>query len=340
MTPKTVMGLGVVTLVAVVAAAVSVSANRLPGTDPVEKPVFEGLEDKINSAVSLTVRSVKDTVTVERAAGTWRVTEKAGFPADAERVRQVLFELSQLTLMEPKTQMPERYARIQVEDVDTKDAKSSFLAVKDESGASLAELIIGKAKNGLAGVTGKGVYLRKPDQQQAWLARGELDLRTGVNAWLAKGIVDIDAKKIQRVTTTRPDGSVIVFSKADPSATEFEVGGLPDGKTVKKDEIKDVGAVLSGLNLADVQPADQKKLPDDKLIQAEVVTFDGLVVNIDMEETEDGIWARFEASAGGDNAEVAKQAEDLNARVKGWVYQIPDFKVRPILKKADELIAS
>lgn len=340
MTPKTVMGLGVVTLVAVVAAAVSVSANRLPGTDPVEKPVFEGLEDKINSAASLTVRSAKDTVTVERADGTWRVSEKAGFPADAERVRQVLFELSQLTLMEPKTQMPERYARIQVEDIDTKDAKSSLLAVKGESGASLAELIVGKAKHGLAGVTGKGVYLRKPDQQQAWLARGELDLRTGVNAWLAKEIVDIDAKKIQRVTTTRPDGSVTVFSKADPSATEFEVGGLPDGKTVKKDEIKDVGAVLSGLNLTDVQPAEQKKLPDDKLIQAEVVTFDGLVVNIDMEETEDGIWARFEASAGGDSAEVAKQAEDLNARVKGWVYQIPDFKVRPILKKVDELVAS
>ena len=340
MTPKTVMGLGVVTLVAVVAAAVSVSTNRLPGTDTVEKPVFEGLEDRINSAASLTVRSAKDSVTVQRADGTWQVAEKSGFPADSEQVRKVLFELSQLTLKEPKTQMPERYTRIEVEDVDSEDAKSSFLTVKDDSGASLAELIVGKTKTGLAGATGKGVYLRKPDQQQAWLARGQLDLRTGVNAWLAKGIVDIDAEKVQRVTTTRPDGSVMVFSKTDPSATEFEVGGLPDGKTAKKDEIKDVGAVLSGLNLTDVAPADEKKLSDDKLIQAEVVTFDGLIVNIDMEETEDGIWARFEASAGGDNAEVAKQAKDLNARVKGWVYQIPDFKVRPILKKADELVAS
>ncbi len=340
MTPKTVMGLGAVTLVAVIAAVVSVSTHRTSATDSVEEPVFTGLEDKVNAAATLTVRTADESVSIQRSDGHWAIAEKKGFPADSEMVRRVLIQLSQLRLMERKTEMPERYPRIEVSDLDAEDAKSTLLTVKSGSGDVLADLIVGKTKNGLAGATGKGVYLRKAGEKQSWLARGELDLRKGVNAWLAKGIVDVGGDRIKRITSTRADGAVTVFTKATPEDKTFEIGGLPDGKAAKEDEIKDLGEVLSDLRLTNVAPASDKVLTDDKIVQAEVVTFDGLVVNIDMEETEDGIWARFEASSGGSGAETAKEADDINARVKGWVYQIPDFKVRPLLKSPEELVAS
>lgn len=341
MTPRTVIGLGAVTLVAVIAAVVIVAGNTVTGSDPVEAPVFDGLEDNINSAAAVVVRDADGTVTVQRNADGWEVAEREGYPADVDMVRKALFELSQLRLIEPKTRLPERYARIEVRDVDADGAKSALLTVMNESGDVLAELIVGKAKQGLAGIAGKGVYVRKSGDEQSWLARGELDLRRGVTAWLAKDVVDIAADRIQRVTTTQPGGAVMVFNKDDPTAESFAVKGLPKDKSAKPDEVQAVAGVLSGLRLNDVVPAAQRELPEGETVHAEVATFDGLVIDIRIEKTgDDEVWASFEASAASEDAEVVKQVEAINARVSGWVYQVPASKLEPLLKKPEDLVAS
>lgn len=335
MTPKSVIGLGVVTFVAVVAAAVSIAdqygKTRQAG---IEEPIVAGLEDRINDVASLSVKSSDDAFTVNRGANGWTIAEKGGFPADGKMVRRVLFQLSQLRLIEPKTQMSERYPLLEVEDV-TADAKSALLTIADESGAVAASVIVGKTKLDLAGATGKGVYLRRPDEKQAWLARGELTVRKSVSDWLAKDILNIGEDGIRRVTSTQADGEVIVYSRDDPTSKEFVIADLPEGKSLKKDVLKDLPAALSGLRLTDVAPASEKALPSDRMIRAEVLTFDGLIVDIGMQDSEEGIWATFAAKG---SEELAGKIDEINGRLAGWVYRVPDVKFRPLLKKLDDLV--
>lgn len=338
MTPKSLLGLGVVTVAVAVAAAVSV-ANRYAGTPVVQDEtfVFEGLEERLNSVGGLTVKTAEEEYTIQRDGAAWTLVEKQGYPVDSERARTVLVQLSQLRLAEAKTRMPERYPRIEVEDPSGDDAKSARLTVKDEGGEVLADVIVGKAKTNLAGGVG-GIYLRRPDESQAWLARGALDLRKRAVDWLVKDIIDIEEKRVRRITTNPAAGDPTVILKEKREDRAFRLEALPEGKTVKKDELNGFGTALADLNLLDVVPAEQKPLSAEAGARAEVETFDGLVIQIFMEESDEGIFARFEATADAAQPDIEKEAEAINARVGKWVYLVPEYKLRPLLKAQGDLI--
>lgn len=341
MTPRSLLGLGVVTVAVAIAAAFSV-ADRYAGTPVVqdERPVIEGLEERLNSVAGFTVKTAQEEFTVQRDGAAWSMVEKQGYPVDAERARTVLVQLSQLRLAEAKTRMPERYPRIEVEDVASENAKSARLTVVDGTGGVLADLIVGKRKTNLAG-SGGGVYLRRPDDAQAWLARGALDLRKRAADWLVKSIVDIDEDRIRRVATTPVDGEPVVAVRETAEDKAFTLEAVPEGKTAKSGELSGFGTALADLELLDVLPADEKPLPAERSVRAEVETFDGLVIRIVLEESEDRIFARFEArsAATGDKAaDIETEAQAINARVSDWVYQVPEYKLRPLLKAHADLI--
>ncbi len=336
MTPKAFTALAGVTVVAVVAALASV-AGQLGSADPsrIEQPVLAGFEDRVNSVSGLSVQTVDDKFSIEQSEKGWVVSAKGGYPAEREHVRRFLLQLSQLALVEPKTKMVDRYARIQVEDVDTKDAKSSLLSLNDADGV-VAQLIVGKKKSNMAGGTGKGVYVRKEGEAQAWLARGELDLRKTVIGWLDKDVLDIDEKRIKRITVTSPTGDILVVSRDDPEKGKLAVQDVPTASKLKKDALDGFGAAISGVKLTDVVPFSDANFPSEKVTWTEVVTFDGLVIVLGLVDSENGIWARMEASSSGDAGK--SEAEKINSRVAGWAYQIPDFKFRPLLKKMADLL--
>ncbi len=338
MMPRSLLGLGVVTVVVAIAAITSV-ASRYAGTPAGgdESPVFKGLEERLNAVGRLTVKTAEEEFTIQRDGAGWTMVERKGYAVDAERARTALFQLSQLRLAEAKTRMPERYPRIEVEDPTGKDAKSARLTVKDEAGAVLADVIVGKTKTTLAGGAG-GTYLRMPGDAQAWLARGALDLRERAADWLVKDVIDIDEKRIRRITTKPAAGESAVVARNAPEDRAFTLEGIPEGKTAKKDELNAFGSVLSDLNLLDVIPVDQKPLSADTAARAEVETFDGMVIKVVMEESEKGIFARFEATANAGQPDIEKEAQAINAKVGKWVYLVPEYKLRPLLKARGDLI--
>ncbi|MCG8509896.1 MAG: DUF4340 domain-containing protein [Rhodospirillales bacterium] len=346
MTPKTVIKLGIVTAIAVVAAAAGV-ANQMSGTQPARtsEPVFAGLEDRLDAVATISILTAKDETTVVRDGALWTVKEKDGFPANRDEVRKALIQLSQLQLVEAKTQKPDLYPRIEVEDIEQEGAKSALVSLMDESGEAVASLIVGKSKFDMAGGSGRGLYLRKPDEDRAWLAKGEFDPGRNADEWLAKDILDIGGKEIRRITTNSSDGGVMVFARQDRESG-FTLEGVDDGKKLKDDALSSLDGALSGLRLTDVAAADRKEMPEEKTVEAEIVTFGGLVLNLSLTDGEDGIWAAIEASAGapaeadktGQGKDPAEQAEEINGRVSGWVFQVPDFKLRTLLKPRKDLI--
>src|SRR4029077_6801040 len=109
-------------------------------------------------------------LTFVRDGDGWLVVEKGNYPAAAGKVRQIVLGMADLALVEPKSQKADLYPRLEVDDPGK--GKSPLVALKDKSGATLGEMIIGKRRYDRLGAGNDGIYIRKPGDAQAWLPPG------------------------------------------------------------------------------------------------------------------------------------------------------------------------
>jgi hypothetical protein len=118
---------------------------------------------------------------------------KGRYPANAERSASSCWQW-RLTLVEPKTQSPDLYPRLEVR---IRQGKSALVAVKDKSGGTIAEAIVGKRRYDRLGRKRRCVY--PPAGREPGMARrGSLDPSGEPSSWLDRHILDISEKKIAK----------------------------------------------------------------------------------------------------------------------------------------------
>src|SRR4029077_9224965 len=98
----------------------------------------------------------------------------------------------------------EFYQRLDVEDPGS--GKSTLVTLKDKSGGTLAEMIIGKRRFDRLGTGTDGIYVRKLGDTQAWLARGSLEFSDQLSSWLDRRILDLPEKRIGKGGLDHPRG--------------------------------------------------------------------------------------------------------------------------------------
>src|SRR5262249_50300288 len=162
------------------------------------------LAGKLGEAASLRLQRSALELTFVRDGDSWFVAEKGNYPA-AAKVRQIVLGMADLALVEPKTQKADLYPRLEVDDPGK--GKSTLVTLKDKAGTPLAELIIGKRRYDRLGAGNDGIYVRKPGDTQAWLARGSLEFSHQLSSWLDRRVVDLPDKRIAKVTLAQPDGA-------------------------------------------------------------------------------------------------------------------------------------
>ena len=65
------------------------------------------------------------------------------------------------------------------------------------------------------------------------------------------------------------------------------------------------------------------------LARAQVKTFGGLIIDVDMAFPDGKTWARIAVSTETQATDDAvRQAEHINARVSGWAFQLKDYQIR------------
>src|SRR5215470_10939077 len=287
-------------------------------------PVFGGLLAHANDLQSATIASASGKFTIVRKGDGWVLAEKDGYPVLADKLRQAVAGLADLRLLEAKTNQPNRYARLEVEDIAAKDAKSKEVTLALADGKPLADLIVGK-ENYTSDLNGlRGVYVRKPGQAQAWLAQGSIELPAAATDWIDRTVVDIAEDKMQRLQFEPVGAPAVTVSKADKSATEYTLAPLPEGKSADPDAVKRLTEVFTAVSLDDVR-ADKNTDKAVKAGTAEAVTFDGLTLKAELLVMDGDAWLRLKASAP-DGSAAATDAKTINDRVTGWLFQLPQFK--------------
>jgi Domain of unknown function (DUF4340) len=294
---------------------------------------FPALAGKLGEVASVTVSRSGATMTFIRDGDNWLVTEKGNYPASSGKISQIVRAMADLTLVEAKTQKTDLYPRLEVEDPDK--GKSALVMVKDKSGGTIAEAIVGKRRYDRLGGGNDGVYLRKPGEAQAWLAQGSLDPSGDPPSWLDRQILDIPEKKIAKVSVTQADGTKLVISRSAPDA-KFSVEDAPaDAKFKSETATSGPATALETLDLDDVKPAAELPVPDKDVVTASFTTFDGLTVDVRLIERDKTDWIALSAAGSGTAEAEAKKLDDKVAR---WTYEIPGYKANLLKTKLADLL--
>jgi hypothetical protein len=294
---------------------------------------FPALAEKLGDVSSVGIKRNALSLTFVRDGDNWLVAEKSNYPAAAGKVRQIVLALADTVLVEPKTQKAEFYPRIDVEDPGS--GKSTLVTLKDKSGATLAEMIIGKRRFDRLGTGTDGIYVRKLGDTQAWLARGSLEFSDQLTSWLDRRILDIPEKRIAKATLTQPDGTKLVLTRSKPEDS-FTVEGAPaDAKFKSETTTSEPAMALETLDLDDVKPAADMPVPEKDVVAASFTTFDGLTVDVRLLDKDDMHWVALSAAGSG---AAEPEAKAINDKASHWTYAVPSYKATQLKMKLADML--
>ena len=320
-------------LVALAVVAIASGDRGVSRAAPGER-AFPALAAKLGDVGSVGIKRNALSLTFVRDGDNWLVAEKGNYPAAAGKVRQIALALADAVLVEPKTQKAEFYPRLDVEDPGS--GKSTLVTLKDKSGGTLAEMIIGKRRFDRLGTGTDGIYVRKLGDTQAWLARGSLEFSDQLSSWLDRRILDISEKRIAKATLTQSDGTKLVISRAKPE-DKFTVEDAPaDAKFKSETTTSEPAMALESLDLDDVRPAAEMPVPDKDVVAASFTTFDGLTVDVRLLDKDDMHWVALSATGSG---AAEAEAKAINDKASHWTYAVPSYKATQLKMKLADMLA-
>ena len=290
-----------VTVVAVV-AAVAISQQRAPQTRKETSLLFPDLAAKVNEVSELQVRDALSELTVRRVSGVWRVAEGDDYPALVDKVKQTVVGAADLRVVAEKTQNPDLHKRLGVEDLESKGAESHLLTLKRD-GEELASFIKGKARRSQSPSHSPGFYARLPDQPQALLVEGGLEISTDVAEWIERDIVDIEGVDVSDIRLSHREGPEVILKRETPE-DDLVLQNIPAGKEQESEyAIVRLAGVMANIYVNGVKRADRfaSAAPAANI---EVKTFDGLLATAQVYVEDEKTYAQFSFAAAPEAAEA------------------------------------
>lgn len=174
------------------------------------------LSSQAENVMSVEVRNHQGVVfSAIRKQDTWMAThlgKEARFPVNTVALATMVRELSQATIVEPKTRNPALYDRLGVEDVTQNDAQSMLVTLKEQG--RKWQIVIGQQAS-----KGNGQYVRLADNQESILIDREIPLPLNTNDWLTDRLMPFKERDITRIAVGEaPGGFTLVRAQGKPDS--------------------------------------------------------------------------------------------------------------------------
>ena len=248
-------------------------ARILPGLSEVQAGV---------NAIQLRGAGNRALVSLARRDGAWRVAERNGWPADAGRISQYLFVLSQARRMEAKTSDPKLYSRLGVEPVVALDATGLELTLSGKGVRS--RLLIGKEHPRL-----DGYYVRVDGEQRAWLTDLPVYFDPDPRVWLDRQLVDVPLARVARVRIYGVGEKPFSLSHRED---RFRLDDAPTAAMRDSYQGDVIASALDQLHFEDLA-ADPGEMPATRTL--DYATVEGLLLQVQVFRDGDQLWIRIKA---------------------------------------------
>lgn len=371
--------LAVITAVALVLVFIGTPTDKSSEKSSVDELLLPAIAAEINQVDHVDIVTAGETpvATLVRKDDAWQVEQMGGYRADWPKLQKLLAALARARVVEPKTDKPEYYARLGVEDISSPDAGG--VLVRLGIGDQLTGILIGHAAEGR-----RGQYVRLQDSRASALVDQEFDVPGETLAWADSQIIDINSSQVAEVEIIQPTSERVLVTKVSADQTDFTLDGLPEGREVKSSwAVNSLGSVLSLLNMQSVRSADS--VDWSNAVKLRLLTFSGVEILADLTQAGDEYLIRLHAThpaasvvkkeeaalaaaqeavqelqnPGADKQaqvagsteemsavdaakqaaeDVAKQVEEINGKVDGWAYVITKAKYDNMVRKPEDLL--
>ena len=369
MTRKNIQVLAAV-VVALVLLLVVLDTGDDRGSDTGARPLLAGFEAHANDARRVHVLHPEaEGFTLQRDEDGWVVSARDAYPADVATLRQLIIALADAGIVEDKTSNPDLYERLSVDDPE--DGGSGTKIEITGEGFSYSVILGDTAQRNFR-------YARLPDQATSHLIDRNPDVPENVEDWLVPEVLDVPADRIRSVSITHADGETIAVEKADAALTDFSVLDVPEGRELSYATVGNgIAGALANLELEDVRAA-VESTADTRLrfetwdgleliaeVSAEVgtdgdehwITFAAAFVPPPTDAPVPAVGADGNVTDGVINADpvsddpvldvaepivstadVELEVIDINDRLSGWQYRLPDFKKNLLTRRWDDIL--
>ena len=287
-------------------------------------PLLPGLIDQINDIEVVSIEHSEQTLTFLRDHnGVWTLMEENGYPANKERIRNVLIGLSHLEKIEQKTALPEFYPDLQVEDHTDKNAKSYLITLLNSEGKQITSLLVGKSISGITW-NGQGYFVRFPKEAQSWLVRGNADVTGDRYSWISNKILPLTTGRIASLTLVNSAKNREISYSRETASAPLTVALLSDPYfSISRESIDKIEKNLLSFNFVHAfnRPADLAQ--KEPFLSALIETRDKLNIYLFIYLIDSTPYAAVAFSAAKDASEnVAREASELEELHHKWLYSI------------------
>lgn len=330
--------------VALLAAAVlsfAVAATAYVSTRPwtaagggASETMLPALKSNVDKIAAIEMVQGSNVLKVAVKDGKWVIASGEDYPANVDAVRRLIFAASEASLVERKTAKPDLLGSLGVGDPKTPGASSRLIRFLDGSGAVIGEIIAGNAKNDAFGASKSGTYVRKPGDDQSWLANRSVDGSTTLSDWAKTRIIDLPTDSIKNASI-EVAGQPAYAIVRDSDGKTHRLDPMPAGKKLKY--VNSVDEIIESASYVDFRSV-RKAGKSDALPsagKATLVTDNGLKVELDARSDGKQAWLKITPSGEGDGK---KAADAMAALVSGWEFEVPVSKMTGLLKKEADLL--
>jgi len=318
----------VLTLVSVALGSWAVLSRDEPVTSlQLNIPFLPDLAGKVDRVARIEIATGEGkTVTIVRTGDGWVVRELGEFPAEVDRVREIVLGLAEMRLVEAKTHDAEKLYRLGL-DPEKGEERPKTVRLFDEAGKVLAEAVLGKRRWSLYGPGRSGMYVRLPGNDQAWLADRAIDLPNEPLNVVDRNLVFIPRDEIREVRLHAGTPQEVVITRDAPKEP-FRLAGLGPDEVADEAKLNRVVAALGTMSAEEIRTRAEKPVPESAA-RAVYRLFDGLVLEVAVWKEGEGdavqYWvapeARVEeaaaAPAGADTPEAGGTAPDAEDAMRG-----------------------
>lgn len=325
MTRKNIQVLAAIVIVLILAILLMESTDDTNSAS-LDQALLPGFTEHANDAQRIhIVRSNTDQITLRRESDKWVISTREDYAADVGKLRQLIVALAEARIIEKKTSNPDLYQKLGVDDPE-EDGSGTKVVIEGED-FSYAVILGESVQRGHR-------YARTLDDDASYLINTNPDVPEEVGDWLFPDIIDIDSKSIRKVTLGHENGETITIEKSTEELTDFSVRDIPEGRELSYATVGNgIAGALSQLELDDVRAATEGTPGTTAVFD----TWDGLQVTARVITENDETWVAFSAEmAPGESA--AESPDDINDRVSGWQYRLPDQKKDLLTRRWDDIL--
>lgn len=341
--------LGIMAIVAAVMVVWATVQSRIPGGRRAEQsgPAYlvQGLDP--GAIASIVVGQGKDAIKIERQGAQFVVANEVNYPADTKQINELITKSLDIKTAEVYTTNPKNHDELEVSEAKAKHVVKFF----KQDGSLLAGIVIGKSQE-----NGQDTYVRLSSSDTVFLAQNAPWFKDKALDYVDQEIAVVKREDVNTVTVTTPEGAYTL--RPQKGGDGVVLADLPADKKLKDSEAKSVFNALGSLRFDDVNtPAHVTGLAfnstylcrlnnstEYKLQLAKKGTKTYLICEA---QYTDPTKVTINPNEKDSPEELKKKEAKLQAqeyalkftsRHKGWLYEIPDWKAKYLMKNRSELL--